>query len=74
MAMTAHLIAEVHANFKYICGKQETKKEKELSRKSIIVSEERVLKIIAAIKEYENLFAFSSTRKSKLQKMLQEVL
>ena len=49
MAMTAHLIAEVHANFKYICGKQETKKEKELSRKSIIVSEERVWKITAVI-------------------------
>ena len=47
--MTAHLSAEVDANFKDICRKQETRKEKELSRKSIIDSEERVLKIIAVI-------------------------
>ena len=38
-----------------------------MSRKSIIDSEERVLKITAAIKEYENPFAFSSTRKSRLK-------
>ena len=59
--MTAHLRAAVHINFKDICRKHETRKEKELSRKSIIDSEERVLKIIAAIKEFENPFAFSST-------------
>ena len=63
--MTAHLRTAVQANFKNICGKQETRKEKELSRKSIIDSEERVLKTIAATKEHENPFAFSSTQKSK---------
>ena len=62
-AMTAHLRAAVHANFKDIGRKQETIKEKE----SVTDSEERVLKIIAAIKEYKNPFAFSSTRKSKLK-------
>ena len=45
-------------------------KKKELSRKSIIDSEERVLKIIAAIKQYENPFAISSTRKSKLKNIV----
>ena len=45
-------------------------KKKELSRKSIIDSEERVLKIIAAIKQCENPFAFSSTRKSKLKNIV----
>ena len=43
------------------------KKVKEMIKKSIIYSEERVLKMIAAIKEYKNLLAFSSTRKSKLE-------
>ena len=68
--MTAHLRVALHATFKHICRKQETKKKKELSRKSIIDSEERVLKIIAAIKQYENPFAFSSTRKSKLKNIV----
>ena len=45
-------------------------KKKELSRKSISDSEEQVLKIIAAIKEYKNPFAFSSTRKSKLKNIV----
>ena len=57
-AMTAHLRAAVHPNFKDICRKQETEKEKELSRKSMIDSEERVLKIIGPIKKYKNPFAF----------------
>ena len=48
-------------SFKDICKKQKTRKEKELSKKSITDSEEQVLKIIAAI---------SSTRKSKLKKIL----
>ena len=63
--MTAHLRAAIHTNFKDTCRKQETRKEKNLSRKSIIDSEERVLKIIAAINEHKNPFAFRSTRKSK---------
>ena len=46
------------------------KKKKELSRKSISNSEERVLKMIAAIIEYENPFAVSSTRKSKLKNIV----
>ena len=46
------------------------KRKKELSRQSIIDSEERVLKMIAAIIEYENPFAVSSTRKSKLKNIL----
>ena len=46
------------------------KKKKELSRQSIIDSEERVLKMIAAIIEYENPFAVSSTRKSKLKNIV----
>ena len=46
------------------------KKKKELSRKSISDSEERVLKMIAAIIEYENPFAVSSTRKSKLKNIV----
>ena len=41
-----------------------------MSRKSIIDSEEWVFKIIAAIKEYKNSFAFSSTRRSKLKKIV----
>ena len=61
-AMTAHLRVAVHANFKDICIKQETRKEKELSRKSVIDSEDRVLKIIAAIRQYKNPFGFSSAR------------
>ena len=65
--MTAHFRAADHANFKDIYRVQEIRKEKQLSRKSRIDSEQRVLKIIAAIKEYENCFAFSSTRKSKLK-------
>ena len=69
-AVTAHLRVAIHANFKDICRKQEKKKEKELSRKSIIDSEERELKIIAAIKQYENPFAISSTRKSKLKNIV----
>ena len=52
--MTARSRPAFHANFKDIYRKQETRKEEKLSRKSIIDSEERVLKIIAAIKEYEN--------------------
>ena len=60
-AMTAHLRAAVHMSFKDICKKQKTRKEKELSKKSITDSEEQVLKIIAVI---------SSTRKSKLKKIL----
>ena len=67
--MTAHLRAAVHANFKNVCRKQETRKEKELSGKSIVCREERVLKIIAAIKDYENPFAFSSV-KSKLKNIV----
>ena len=63
-AMTAHLRAEVFGR------KIETRKEKELSRKSVIDSEERVLKIIAAIKEYENSFASSSTRTLKLKNIV----
>ena len=46
---------------------QETRKEKEFGKKSIIDSEEQVLKTIATIKEYENPFAFSLTRKSILK-------
>ena len=68
--MTAYLRAAVNANFKDICRKQNTRKGKELSRKSIIDSTKRVLKIIAAIKEYENPFAFGSTRKSKLKNIV----
>ena len=64
-AMAAQLRAAVRPNMKYICRAQETRKEKELSRKSIIDGEKQVLKIIAAIKEYKNPFAFCSTRKSK---------
>ena len=62
-AMAAQLRAAVRPNMKYICRAQETRKE--LSRKSIIDGEKQVLKIIAAIKEYKNPFAFCSTRKSK---------
>ena len=69
-AMTAHLRVAVHANFNDICWKQETRKEKELSRKSKIDSEEQVLKRIPAIKQYENPFAFGSTRKSKLKNIV----
>ena len=50
--------------------KQETRKEKEFSKKSVIDGEERVLKITAAIKQYENPFAFISTRKSKLRNIV----
>ena len=64
--MTAHLKAVVHANYKGICRKQEIRKEKEMSRKSIINSQERVLKRLATRKEYESPFAFSSTRNYKL--------
>ena len=49
---------------------QETIKERELSEKFIINSEKRVLKIIAAIKEYENPSTFTSTRKSKLKNIV----
>ena len=42
--MTAHLKAAVHSNYKDICRKQEIRKEKEMSRKSVINSQERVLK------------------------------
>ena len=41
-----------------------------MSRKFIIDSEERVLEIIAAIKEYENPFASSSAWKSKLKNIV----
>ena len=41
-----------------------------MSRKSIIDSEEQVLKRIPAIKQYENPFAFGSTRKSKLKNIV----
>ena len=53
-----------------IVESKKQEKKKELCRKSIIDSEERVLKIIAAIKQYENPFAFSSTRKSKLKNIV----
>ena len=66
--MTAHLKTPVHTNFKDIFRVQEAKRKKELGSKSIMDSEEQVLKIIAAIKDYENPFAFSSTRKSELNK------
>ena len=68
--MTAHLRAVVHANFKDVCRKQETRREKKMSMKFIIDSEEQVLKIIAAIKEYENPFGFSLIRKSKLKNIV----
>ena len=69
-AMTAHFRAAVHANLKDAYRKKETRQEKELSMRSMINSEERVLRIIAAVKEYENPFAFSSTRKSKLKNIV----
>ena len=69
-AVTARLRGAVHAKFKYICRKQETIKEGELSKKFIINSEKRVLKIIAAIKEYESPSTFTSTRKSKLKNIV----
>ena len=69
-ALTAHLRAAVHANFKDVCRVEEKSYENELSRKSTTDSEERVLKIIAAFKEYENPFAFSSTKKSKLKNIV----
>ena len=68
--MTAHLRGAVYANFKDISRKQEIRKENKLRRKSIIDSQERVLKIIAAIKGYKSLFAFSSTRKFKLKNIV----
>ena len=68
--MSAHLKTTVHANFKDICRAQEAKRKKELGSKSIIDSEKRVFKIIAAIKDYENPFAFSSTRKSELNNIV----
>ena len=68
--MTAYLRAAVHANFKDVSRVQETRKEKEFSRKSIIDSEERVLNVIVVTKEYENPFAFSSTIKSKLKSIV----
>ena len=70
--MTVHLRAAVYANVKDICRVQETSKAKELSRsrKSLIDSEEQVLKIIAAIKEYKHSFTFSSARKSKLKNII----
>ena len=68
--MAAHLKTAVHANFKDICRAPEAKRKKELGSKSIIDSEERVLKIIAAIKDYENPFAFNSTRKSELNNIV----
>ena len=71
-AMTAHVRGAVHANFKDIFREQETIKERELSQKSIINSGKGVLKIIGTIKEYENPFAFSSTRKSKLKSIVTE--
>ena len=52
---------------KIFVERKKQKKVKEMIKKSIIYSEERVLKMIAAIKEYKNLLAFSSTRKSKLE-------
>ena len=39
-AMTVHLRVAVYADFKDICRKQETRKEKELSRKSVIDTED----------------------------------
>ena len=52
MGIAAHLRAAVHANFIHICRKQKTTKEKELSKKSIIDSEEQVLKINAKGSEH----------------------
>ena len=52
MGTAAHLRAAVHANFIHICRKQKTTKEKELSKKSIIDSEEQVLKINAKDSEH----------------------
>ena len=52
--MTAPFRDAVYANFKDIFWVQQERREKGLSRKSRIDCEERVLKIIAAIKEYEN--------------------
>ena len=69
-AMTARLRGAVHAIFKDICRTQETRNKTKLSRKSKIDSEERVLKIIASMKEYENPFAFGSTINSKLKKYI----
>lgn len=68
--MTAYLRAAVHANFKDVYRVQETRKEKEFSRKSIIDSQEQVLNVIVVTKEYENPFAFSSIRKSKLKSIV----
>ena len=70
LAMTAHLRAVVHANFKDVCRKQETRREKKMSRKFIIDREEQVLKIIAATKEYKNPIGFSSVRKSELKNIV----
>ena len=67
--MSSYLRVAIHANFKHICRKQKTRKEKE-SKKSTFDSEERVLKINAAIKEYKYPFAFSSTRKSDLKNIV----
>ena len=70
--MKVHLKDGVYANVKDVCRVQVARKEKGMgrSRKSIIDIEERILKIIAAIKEYKNSFTFSSTGKSKLKNIV----
>ena len=54
MGIAAHLRPAVHTNFIHICRKQKTTKEKKLSKKSIIDSEEQVLKINAKGSEHLN--------------------
>ena len=71
--MSSYLRVAIHANFKHICRKQKTRKEKE-SKKSTFDSEERVLKINAAIKEYKYPFAFSSTGKAVGSERLNDML
>ena len=60
-AMTAHLRAAVHANFKDICGVSQFNQEKELARKTISDSEIHVVQVINAFKDHHaNPFFFNS--------------